>query len=139
MTPRWFRPGRIARRAVRRAVRRNTRRYFRRRTRRLLIGGAILLALRGTHRAVKLQQRDVHRLEDHYGRPVEELSEDEVDQGMQRLGIREMDMDEQDRAKVYQADKDDDDFDTDTMNYCMYCGAVLKQNTNYCPSCGAKL
>ena len=108
MSPRWRIPGRIIRRAVGRNIRRQVRRSFmRRRARRWLVGGAVLLAIAGTHRAVKLREDDARRLEQHYGRPVQDLSEDEIDRGMQHYNMQPLTIEEDDRQKIY----DDDDKD----------------------------
>jgi len=131
-------PGAIIRRATRNAVRRQ-RRFYRRRTRRWLIGGAVLLALSGTHNAYKFRDRDVERLENHYGRPAEELTEDEIVTGMRQLGIEKIELDENDRVRVYKADSDDEDFKSSGTRYCMHCGELLKPDGNFCPSCGSRI
>jgi len=138
--PRWRIPGRIIRRAVRRSVRRQIRRsFFRRRARRWLIGGAVLLAIAGTHRAVKLREEDARRLESHYGRPVEELSEEEINQGMQYYNIQPLTIDDDDRQRIYQEDEKEEGLTSQGHKYCMYCGALLEKNANFCSSCGEKV
>ncbi|MHA1556379.1 MAG: zinc ribbon domain-containing protein [Candidatus Heimdallarchaeota archaeon] len=132
------RPGRIIRNVTRNAMRRR-RRYRRRRTRRWLVGGAVLLALSGTHNAYKIQDRDVEKLEKHYGRPADELSEQEVVSGMQTLGIEKNELNEEDRAKVYKADSEDEDFKSSGTRYCMQCGELLKPGGSFCPSCGSRI
>ena len=131
-------PGAVIRNVTRRALRRQ-RRYYRRRTRRWLVGGAVLLALAGTHNAYKIQDRDVDRLESHYGRPAEELSEEEIVTGMRQLGIEKIELDDNDRARVYKADSDDEDFKTSGIRYCMHCGELLPTDGKYCPSCGSRI
>ena len=138
MSPRWRPPGRAVRRITRNVIRRQ-RRYARRRARRWLVGGAILLALSGTHNAYKMNERDVDRLENHYGRPAEELTEEEIVTGMRQLGISRIELDDDDRAKIYSADHDDDDFKSTGKKYCIYCGHLLDYGANYCKSCGSKV
>lgn len=136
MNPRrFFRPGRVARRIMRR----QTRRFLRRRARRFLVGGAIVLALSGTHRAYKFRQNDVERLENHYGKPAEELSEDEIVYGMRNLGIQKIELDEQDRAKIYESDNQNEDFGAEGKKYCSNCGDIIDQGEIYCSNCGIKL
>ncbi len=129
-------PGKVIRRAVRHGMRRQ-RRYHRRRTRRWLVGSAVLLALSGTHNAYKIQNRDVERLENHYDRPAEDLSEKEIVSGMQTLDIEKIELDDEDRSKVYKADSEDEDFNSSGIRYCIHCGELLKSNGNFCPSCGS--
>ncbi len=131
-------PGRIARRVTRNVIRRQ-RRYRRRRARRWLVGGAVLLALSGTHCAYKMQDRDVERLENHYGRPAEELSEQEVVSGMQTLGIEKNELNDKDREKIYKADSEDEDFNSSGTRYCKQCGELLKPDGSFCPSCGSRI
>jgi hypothetical protein len=53
--------------------------------RRLVIGGAVLLAVGMT--ATKLTQPEVQKIEEHTGKKAEDLSEDELDAAMGELGI----------------------------------------------------
>ena len=139
MSPRWFRPGRIVRRAVRNNLIRQTRRFYRRRTRRWLIGGAILLAIAGTHRAVKMREEDAYRLEQHYGRPVDQLSEEEITPGMRQLGIRKIELDDNDRATIYDDDMKESGLKVQGQRYCTNCGAILLENANFCSECGTHI
>ncbi|MEA2071240.1 MAG: hypothetical protein U9O98_08115 [Asgard group archaeon] len=139
MSPRRFRPRRIGRRIARRALRRGRRRFFRRRARRFLLGGAVLLALSNTHRAYKFREEDVDSLEKHYGKPAEELSEEEIDQGMRNLGIKDIELDDTDKAKIYHADKQDSNLKDRAQKYCIYCGELLEKGASYCHNCGAKV
>lgn len=131
-------PGKIIRRTVRHGMRRQ-RRYLRRRTRRWLVGGAVLLALSGTHNAYKMRDRDVEKLENHYSRPVEDLSEKEIVSGMRTLDIEKIELDDEDRSKVYKADSEDEDFKGAGIRYCIQCGELLKHDGSFCPSCGSKI
>ena len=135
LSPRFFRP----RRAVRRAIRRGRRRFIRRRTRRFLLGAAIVFALAGTHRAYKIREPDAIRLEQHYGRPVEELTEDEVVNGMRQLGIQKIELNDKERAIVYDADNKEEGFSSKGQRYCSNCGDIIEKGEIYCDNCGVKL
>ena len=144
MSPRWRIPGRAIRNVIRRNVRRNVRRqvrrsFVRRRARRWLIGGAVLLALSGTHRAVKLREEDARQLEQHYGRPVEELSEQEIDQGMHYYNMQPLTIEEADRQTIYDDDDEVEGFKAQGQKYCIHCGDMLLRDANFCKSCGAQV
>jgi hypothetical protein len=101
-----MRSRRVARRTGRRTARRTTRRVMRRRRRRrILVGGMVLLAVGGTAAAIKLTQKDAQRIEEHAGASVEELTEEELVEAMRQLGIKSIELDDNDRAMV--ADQQD--------------------------------
>lgn len=92
---------RAGRRAGRRTARRVVRRQRRRFRRRIMVGGMVMLAVGGAaYGAVKMTQQDAQRIEQHTGASVEELSEDELIQAMQDLGIQSVDLTEDDRAVI---------------------------------------
>ena len=100
-----MRARRVARRTVRRTARRTTRRTARRigrrrRRRVLLAGGMVLLAAGGTAAAIKLTQKDAQRIEEHAGASVEELTEEELVEAMRHLGIKSIELDDDDRAAI---------------------------------------
>ena len=65
-----------------RAMRRTRRRRRRRRRRRiLLVGGLVAFG------AYKMSKRDADRIEEHTGVPPEEMSDEELEQAMDELGI----------------------------------------------------
>ena len=67
-----------------RAVRRTRRRRRRRRRRRiLLVGGLVAFG------AYKMSKRDADRIEEHTGVPPEEMSDEELEQAMDELGIEQ--------------------------------------------------
>lgn len=68
--------------------------------RRIVVGGMVLLAAGGTAAAIKLSQKDADRIEQHTGASVEELTEDELVAAMQDLGIKSIELDENDRAII---------------------------------------
>ncbi len=91
------RPMRPLRRAIR-VARRRRRRI--RRTRRFLFGSAIVFAIAGSHNNYKLDQNDVSKVEQHYRKPVEDLTEAELLQGMKRLGIKQLQLNEHEENSV---------------------------------------
>jgi ribosomal protein L12E/L44/L45/RPP1/RPP2 len=60
----------------------------------------VLLAAGGTAAAIKLTQKDAQRIEEHAGASVEELTEDELVAAMQDLGIKSIELDENDQAII---------------------------------------
>jgi len=69
--------------------------------RRVIVGGAVLVtAGAAAYGAYKLSQKDVERIEQHTGAPVEELSDDELQGAMKDLNIQSQEMTEQDRAQL---------------------------------------
>jgi len=68
--------------------------------RRIVVGGMVLLAAGGTAAAIKLTQKDADRIEQHTGASVEELTEDELVAAMQDLGIKSIELDDNDRAII---------------------------------------
>jgi ribosomal protein L12E/L44/L45/RPP1/RPP2 len=92
---------RTGRRTARRTSRRTVRRVRRRRRRRILVGGMVLLAVGGAaYGAIKLTQQDAERVEEHTGASVEELSEEELVAAMEDLGIKSIELTDDDKAIV---------------------------------------
>lgn len=97
-----------ARRAGRRAGRRAARRTMRRRMilpvgrryrrRRILVGGATLLLVGGA--AYKIGQSQAQQIEQHTGKSPEDLTQEELEQAMDDLGIEEQDLTSQDQAAI---------------------------------------
>ena len=78
-------------RPLRRAIRVARRRRRRiRRTRRFLLGSAVIFAIAGSYNNYKLDQNDVTKVEQHYKKPVEDLTETELLEGMRKLGIKQL-------------------------------------------------
>ena len=67
-----------------------------------MVGGMVLLAAGGTAAAIKLTQKDAQQIEEHTGASVEELTEDELVAAMQDLGIKSIELDDNDRAIISQ-------------------------------------
>ena len=85
------------------AVRRGMRQMRRRRRRRMiLVGGLIALG------AYKLSKRDVQRVEEHTGKKAEELTDEQLDQAMDQLGIEKDTMSDEEWTEVEKADAQPD-------------------------------
>lgn len=93
-----------ARRAGRRAARRTMRRRMvlpmgrRYRRRRILVRGATLLLVGGA--AYKLGQSSVQQIEQHTGKPADQLSQEELETAMDELGIEEQELTAEDQAAI---------------------------------------
>ena len=101
-------PGRgpVGRAATRMAVRMHARRRRRRRRRRIvLVGGAIALGTAAVH---KYSQKDVERIEQQTGKPAEELTDEELAQATQQLGIQPQEMSDEEWDAVEAADAAED-------------------------------
>ena len=77
---------------------RRTRRRMRRRT--LLIGGAVLLFAGGTAAAIKLSKGDAEKIEEHTGTPVEDMTDEDLEQAMRDLNIKSMEITDDDRVAI---------------------------------------
>lgn len=86
--PRRRGPAPRARRQVQRKQRR------RRRRRVALVGGLLAFG------AYKLSKRDAKRVEEHTGKPPEELTDQEMEQAMNDLGIEKQQVSEQDQQYI---------------------------------------
>ena len=91
---RVMRPRRIMHPVVRRSLRRQ-RRMMRRQSRRMLFGSFILLALAGSHHKHKFHSDDLDRIERHYNKPAEDLTEEELLEAMKKLGIKKLELTEE--------------------------------------------
>jgi len=90
-----------ARRAVRRTSRRTTRRVVRRTRRRIIVGGAVLLAVGGAaYGAYKLSQPDVEKVEQYTGKNADDLTEEELLDAMDKLGIQKLELTDEDKAAI---------------------------------------
>ena len=88
-------------RTMRRRTRRRTRRRMRRRRRRRIVGVALVGGLLA-YGAYKLSKRDVQRVEEHTGKSASELSDEEMGQAMDDLGIEKQYVDDDDLAYIDQ-------------------------------------
>ncbi len=93
--------GSRARRMAARMARRSMRRRRRRRRRRiLLLGGMIALGYAG----YKMSKRDVQRVEEHTGKDADELTDEQLEQAMDQLGIEKQTMTDEEWAEAEKAD-----------------------------------
>jgi len=79
-------------------MRRTARRVFRRR---LLVGGAMLFMVGGV--AHKMSQQDAQKVEQQAGKPVDQMSEHELQVAMQKAGVQEQPMTPQDEEAMDKA------------------------------------
>ena len=92
---------RTVRRTSRRTARRTTKRVRRRRRRRIIVGGAVLLAVGGAaYGAYKLSQPDVEKVEQYTGKDADDLTEEELIDAMDKLGIKKMELTDEDKAAI---------------------------------------
>lgn len=92
---------RTVRRTSRRTARRTTKRVRRRRRRRIIVGGAVLLAVGGAaYGAYKLSQPDVERVEQYTGKDADDLTEEELIDAMDKLGIKKLELTDEDKAAI---------------------------------------
>lgn len=92
----------VGRGPARRGMMRRHRRMRRRMRRRILIGGLVVVGV-GTA-AYKLTKKDTEQIEQHTGKPVEDLSEEEMNQAMDDLGIEGEEVTDSDMAQLEAAD-----------------------------------
>ena len=78
------------------------RRRRRRRRRLVLAGGAMMWA------GHKLSKKDAEQIEEHTGKPADELSDEEVEAAMDELGIEEQELTEEDKAAIEAAEAADE-------------------------------
>ena len=79
-------------------MRRGVMRRHRRMRRRMIIGGAVLVAA-GTS-AVKMSQSEVQQVEQHTGQKAEDLTEEQLDAAMGELGIEGQEPNDQEIAML---------------------------------------
>ncbi len=65
-----------------------------------MVGGMVLLAAGGTAAAIKLTQKDAQAVEQHTGASVEELTDEDLAAAMKKLGIKSIELDDNDRAVI---------------------------------------
>ena len=82
------------RRAMRRRVRRKVRR------RRIVIGGAVMLAASAGAKAVKLSQQDAQKIEEATGMPPEDLEDADLQEAMTDLNIQSQPLTPEDEAAL---------------------------------------
>lgn len=90
---------------ARRMVHRRRRR--RRRRRILLVGGMIAVGYAG----YKMSKKDVDRVEEYSGQPADELTDEQLEQAMDQLGIDKETMSDEEFAESEKADGQEDYLD----------------------------
>jgi hypothetical protein len=75
-------------------VRRRTRR------RRIIVGGAVVLMVGGAYTSYKLSKQDAQQIEQHTGKPPEDLTEQEFEAAMDELGIQDQELTPEDEAAI---------------------------------------
>jgi hypothetical protein len=114
------------------------RRFVTRRGRRLWIGTLAAILLFGNS-AIKLRQEDLSRIEGETGKDASELSEQELADAMQKLGIERMELSQDDLILVKKTESR-----PSLPSQCSGCGAPLSPenlrwhdpNTAECLHCG---
>ena len=89
------------------AVRRTRRRRRRRRRRILLIGGMVAVGYAG----YKMSKKDVQRVEECTGQNADELTDEQLEQAMEQLGIEQQTMTDEEWAEAEKADAQPDYID----------------------------
>jgi hypothetical protein len=123
-----------ARRMARRIVRRTVRRVYRRR---VMVGPAVVYAAAAGGAAsvspVKMSSADAQKIESIAGKPVEELTEEDLKAAMKRLGIQKIELTAEEQKQVSSPAQAEGDFE------CSECHAAVTETQKFCPSCGAEL
>src|SRR4030042_1610255 len=94
--------------AIRGAIRRGIRRSIRRRARRIIRGAFVVLMLKGTTRTVKIRAEDARKIEATYHKPPEEMTEAELNEAMQKLNVKQQELNAEDQGQVDAADEQDE-------------------------------
>jgi hypothetical protein len=76
-------------------------------TRRLIVGSAVILCIGGAAAAIKLNKKDVEKIEKQTGKKAEEMSEEELKAAMKELGIQSMELTEEDELVIDKAEQED--------------------------------
>ena len=111
-------------RGRRMAVRMTMRRRRRRRRRRiLLVGGMIAVGYAG----YKLSKRDVERVEEQTGQSADELTDEQLEQAMDQLGIEKEPMPDEEWAAAEKADAEKADAEPSYLDELERLGALRDQ------------
>ena len=73
----------------------------------LLVGGMVALGYAG----YKMSKRDVERVEEHTGQQADELTDEQLEQAMDQLGIEKETMNDEEWAEAEEADAQEDYID----------------------------
>ncbi|MBN2152251.1 MAG: zinc ribbon domain-containing protein [Candidatus Lokiarchaeota archaeon] len=122
------------RRVARRVARRTARRVFRRR---VVVGPAVIYVAAGgstpAAAPVKMSSADAQKVESSTGKPVEELTEEDLKAAMNRLGIQRIELTPEEQRQVAGPHHAEGEFE------CSECHAAVTATQKFCPSCGAEL
>ena len=115
------------------------RRFFRPRRifRRLLFGSFVYLAIAGS-RPYKLYPEEVERVEQHTGKPAEDLTEDELVSSMNHLNIEKRAVSDEEHNRINEQNGLPAS-NTKSEGYCRYCGSKLAGAEKFCSNCGSKV
>lgn len=123
-----------ARRVARRMARRTARRVFRRR---VAVGSLVIFgAIAGgpsTEVPLKMSSTDAQKVESSTGKPVEELSEEELKLAMKRLGIQKIELRPDEQRLISNPPAVEGEFE------CSECHSSVTAAQKFCPSCGSEL
>lgn len=90
----------------------------------LLIAGS---AAASSPKVVKIQSKDLDDVEKEVGKSAEEMTEEELKDGMKKLGIKEGELTSEDRRMI-----------NAEVKFCPECGSSLEPDFAFCPYCGHK-
>jgi hypothetical protein len=105
--------------------------------RRLLFGSFIYLAVAGS-RPYKMTSDEVERVEQHTGKPAEELTEDELKSSMRDLNIENREVSDEEYNRINEQ-TGKPTTGAKTEGYCRFCGAHLTGPGKFCANCGSKV
>lgn len=71
-----------------------------RRMRRIIVGGAVVMMIGGAYTSYKVSKEEAQQIEEYAGKPVEELSEQEMDAALDELGIQDQELTAADEAAI---------------------------------------
>jgi hypothetical protein len=111
-------------RGRRMAVRRQMRMRRRRRRRMLLlVGGMAVVGYAG----YKMSKKDVQRVEEHTGEKADELTDEQLEQAMDQLGIEKETMSDEEFAAAEKADAEKDDAEPSYLDELERLGQLRDQ------------
>lgn len=107
--PRARRRARRRHRRIRRRIRRRRRRAYRRHRRRLRRGDWWLFSLIGIPNPFRIRQRDVVIIEKETGKSIEDMTEEELLEELERRGIEVEDLDDEEQEALDSAEPEEDE------------------------------
>lgn len=70
------------------------------RRRRIIVGGAAVLMIGSAYSSYKVSQQEAQQIEQHTGKPAEDLSEEEMEAALDDLGIQDQELTPEDEAAI---------------------------------------